>query len=200
MLPSRKLPFFFGEEWLLFTHHLNPSLAELISSFSYHASSPTLPLKLETEYREDPSLKPHLTTIALRRYLSSLSMHCTEEIPQLTLQASHTRSLLSSFLLPSTSAGSLRDQLAMVLSSYELTQSFSTEVADPQLPNQKVTVLAPLNHHCHNILSTLFGAGCGLPTECWQHASSYHSLVMIRRKQVLNFGSSGCSFESPPQA
>ncbi|KAF3569685.1 hypothetical protein F2Q69_00060133 [Brassica cretica] len=169
--------FCFGEEWLLFTHHLNPSLSELISSFSYHASSPTLPLKLETEYREDPSLKPHLTTIALRRYLSSLSTHCTEEIPQLTLQASHTRRLLSSFLLPSTSAGSLHDQLAIVLSSYGLIQSFPTE--------------APLNHHCHHILSTLFGAGCGLPTECWQYASSYHSLVMIRRKQVLNFGSSG---------
>ena len=46
-----------GEEWLLFTHHLNPSLAELNSSFLYHASSPTLPLKLETEYREGPSLK-----------------------------------------------------------------------------------------------------------------------------------------------
>ncbi|WZZ88165.1 hypothetical protein YC2023_116744 [Brassica napus] len=53
--------FCFGEERLLFTHHLNPSLAELISSFSYHASSPTLPLKLETEYREDPSLKAMVT-------------------------------------------------------------------------------------------------------------------------------------------
>ena len=54
--------------------------------------------------------------------------------------------------------------------------------------------------HCHNILSTLFGAGCGLPTECWQQASFYHSIVMIGRKQVLNFSSSGWSFESPPQA
>ena len=54
--------------------------------------------------------------------------------------------------------------------------------------------------HCHNILSTLFGAGCGLPTDCWQQASFYHSIVMIKRKQVLNFSSSGWSFESPPQA
>ena len=36
-------------------------------------------------------------------------------LAMLTLQASHTRGLLSSFLLPSTSAGSLHDQLAMVL-------------------------------------------------------------------------------------
>ncbi|KAF2572408.1 hypothetical protein F2Q70_00002216 [Brassica cretica] len=146
--------FCFGEEWLLFTHHLNPSLAELISSFSYHASSPTLPLKLETEYREDPSLKPHLTTIALRRYLSSLSTHCTEEIPQLTLQASHTRSLLSSFFLPSTSAGSLHDQLAMVLSSILLLSSSAGSLHD-QLAMAMVTkppwtepqVISPLSQH-----------------------------------------------------
>ncbi|KAF2573453.1 hypothetical protein F2Q70_00002473 [Brassica cretica] len=100
--------FCFGEEWLLFTHHLSPSLAELISSFSYPSSL-------------RPSIgKPHLTTIALRRYLNSLSTHFTKEIPQLTLQESHTRSLLSSFLLPSTSARSLHDQLAMVLSSFLL--------------------------------------------------------------------------------
>ncbi|KAL0748720.1 hypothetical protein Bca101_030722 [Brassica carinata] len=135
--------FCFGEEWLLFTHHLNPSLAELISSFSYHASSPTLPLKLETEYREHPSLKPHLTTIALRRYLSSLSTHCTEEIPQLTLQASHTRSLLSSFLLPSTSAGSLYDQLAMVFSSYGLIQSFPTEGREQDEEPREIAKLQP---------------------------------------------------------
>ncbi|WZZ08437.1 hypothetical protein YC2023_094358 [Brassica napus] len=44
------------QDWLLFTWHLSPSLAELNSSFSDHASSSTLPLKLETKYREGPSL------------------------------------------------------------------------------------------------------------------------------------------------
>ena len=44
-----------------------------------------------------------------------LNHHCTEEIPQLTLQALLTRSSLSSFLLPSHSAVSTHDQLAMAL-------------------------------------------------------------------------------------
>ncbi|KAF3595381.1 hypothetical protein DY000_02022234 [Brassica cretica] len=140
--------FCFGEEWLLFTHHLSPSLAELINSFSYHASLPTLPLKLETEYREGPSLKPHLTTITLRRYLSSLSTHCTEETPQLTLQASHTRSLLSSFLLPSTSAGSLHDQLAMVLSSFPLPCTSAGSLHD-HLAVEHITLTAALKSLIH---------------------------------------------------
>ncbi|WZY94088.1 hypothetical protein YC2023_066417 [Brassica napus] len=44
-----------------------------------------------------------------------LNHHCTEEIPQLTLHALLTRSSLSSFLLPSLSAVSTHDQLAMAL-------------------------------------------------------------------------------------
>ncbi|KAF3521567.1 hypothetical protein F2Q69_00049984 [Brassica cretica] len=69
--------FCFGEEWLLFTHHLSPSLAELNSSFSYHASSPTLPLKLETEYRKGLSLKAMMTKPPWiePQVTSSLSQH-----------------------------------------------------------------------------------------------------------------------------
>ncbi|KAF3561190.1 hypothetical protein DY000_02013619 [Brassica cretica] len=101
-----------------------------------------------------PFALPHLTTIALRRYLSSLSTHCTEKIPQLTLQASHTRSLLSSFFLPSTSAGSLHDQLAMVLSSILLLSSSAGSLHD-QLAMAMVTkppwtepqVISPLSQH-----------------------------------------------------
>ncbi|KAF3503087.1 hypothetical protein F2Q69_00041749 [Brassica cretica] len=78
-------------------------LAISISSFSYHASSPTLSFKLETEYREDPSLK--------------LAM------------------VLSIFLLPSTSAGSLHDQLAMVLAM----------VTKP--PWTELQVTSPLSQH-----------------------------------------------------
>ncbi|WZZ50913.1 hypothetical protein YC2023_051020 [Brassica napus] len=40
---------------------LESSLAELNSSSSYHISSLTLPFKLETEYRECPSLKSFQT-------------------------------------------------------------------------------------------------------------------------------------------
>ncbi|KAF3521115.1 hypothetical protein DY000_02062164 [Brassica cretica] len=64
--------FCFGEEWLLFTYHLSPSLAELNSSFSYHASSPTLPLKLETEYREGLSLKNRKSPLHCHNMLSTL--------------------------------------------------------------------------------------------------------------------------------
>ena len=46
---------------------------------------------------------------------SPLNHHCTEEIPQLTLQVLLIRSSLSGFLLPSTSAASTHDQLAMAL-------------------------------------------------------------------------------------
>ncbi|KAF2602246.1 hypothetical protein F2Q70_00027739 [Brassica cretica] len=65
-----------GEEWLLFTHHLNPSLAELNSSFLYHASSPTLPLKLETEYREGPSLENRKSPLYCHNILSTLFGAC----------------------------------------------------------------------------------------------------------------------------
>ncbi|KAF3500665.1 hypothetical protein F2Q69_00042119 [Brassica cretica] len=98
--------------------------------------------------------QPHLTTIALRRYLNSLSTHFTKEIPQLTLQESHTRSLLSSFLLPSTSARSLHDQLAMVLSSFLLPSTSAGSLND-QLAMAIVTkppwtepqVTSPLSQH-----------------------------------------------------
>ncbi|WZZ50899.1 hypothetical protein YC2023_051006 [Brassica napus] len=46
---------------------------------------------------------------------SPLTHHCTEEIPQLTLQVLLIRSSLSRFLLPSTSAASTHDQLGMTL-------------------------------------------------------------------------------------
>ncbi|KAF3512732.1 hypothetical protein F2Q69_00006455 [Brassica cretica] len=146
--------FCFGEEWLLFTHHLSPSLAELISSFSYPSSL-------------RPSIgKPHLTTIALRRYLNSLSTHFTKEIPQLTLQESHTRSLLSSFLLPSTSAGSLHDQLAMVLSSYGLIQSFPTE--DHGL--NRCSNTSSFAHTSPHLLGLFYRAGLVCPPFTGLHA------------------------------
>ncbi|KAL0646428.1 hypothetical protein Bca4012_044719 [Brassica carinata] len=87
----------------LFISPLESSLAKLNSFSFHHTSSLTLLLKLETEYREDLMLT------------SPLNHHCTEEIPQLTLQVLLIRSSLSRFLLPSTSAASTHDQLAMAL-------------------------------------------------------------------------------------
>ena len=51
---------------------------------------------------------------------SPLNHHCTEEIPQLTLQVLLIRSSLSRFLLPSTSAASTHDQLAMALRNQDI--------------------------------------------------------------------------------
>ncbi|CAG7870364.1 unnamed protein product [Brassica rapa] len=92
---------------------LESSLAELNSSSSYHISSLTLPLKLETDSMINlVGTPPSSSDLMLT---APLNHHCTEEIPQLTLQALFTRSSLSSFLLPSLSAVSTHDQLAMAL-------------------------------------------------------------------------------------
>ncbi|KAL0641170.1 hypothetical protein Bca4012_102600 [Brassica carinata] len=88
----------------LFISPLESSLAKLNSFSFHHTSSLTLPLLgLKLEASSDLMLT------------SPLTHHCTEEIPQLTLQVLLIRSSLSRFLLPSTSAASTHDQLAMAL-------------------------------------------------------------------------------------
>nr|VDD32050.1 unnamed protein product [Brassica oleracea] len=97
----------------LFISPLESSLAKLNSFSFHHTSSLTLLLKLETDFMNNlVGTPPSSSDLMLT---SPLNHHCTEEIPQLTLQVLLIRSSLSRFLLPSTSAASTHDQLAMAL-------------------------------------------------------------------------------------